>query len=57
MGLERLVAFLQHKKSNYDTDLFQPLIKAVHQVWITNVVIQQKKKQAKQNKSSYNDIS
>jgi alanyl-tRNA synthetase len=32
MGLERLVAFLQNKNSNYDTDLFLPLIDAVHQV-------------------------
>jgi alanyl-tRNA synthetase len=28
MGLERIAAVLQHKHSNYDTDLFQPLIKA-----------------------------
>ncbi len=27
MGLERLVRVIQGKKSNYDTDLFQPLIK------------------------------
>lgn len=32
MGLERLVAFLQNKNSNYDSDLFLPLINAVHQV-------------------------
>ncbi len=32
MGLERLVAFLQNKKSNYDTDLFLPLINAIHRV-------------------------
>ncbi|KZC13771.1 Alanine--tRNA ligase, mitochondrial [Dufourea novaeangliae] len=29
MGLERLVALLQEKTSNYDTDLFQPLFKAI----------------------------
>ena len=34
MGLERLVAFLQNKKSNYDTDLFLPLINSIHQVFI-----------------------
>jgi alanyl-tRNA synthetase len=34
MGLERLVAILQGKQSNYDTDLFQPLFKAIHKVSI-----------------------
>jgi alanyl-tRNA synthetase len=29
MGLERILAILQGKTSNYDTDLFQPLIKVV----------------------------
>lgn len=29
MGLERLVALLQEKESNYDTDLFQPLFKFI----------------------------
>ncbi|KAI9551853.1 hypothetical protein GHT06_022189 [Daphnia sinensis] len=32
MGLERLVAFLQNKKCNYETDLFLPLINAVHRI-------------------------
>jgi alanyl-tRNA synthetase len=32
MGLERLVAVLQGKQSNYDTDLFQPLFKAICKV-------------------------
>uniref|UniRef100_A0A3B5LW74 alanine--tRNA ligase n=1 Tax=Xiphophorus couchianus TaxID=32473 RepID=A0A3B5LW74_9TELE len=32
MGLERLVGVLQGKRSNYDTDLFTPLLDAIHQV-------------------------
>uniref|UniRef100_A0A3B3V959 Alanine--tRNA ligase n=1 Tax=Poecilia latipinna TaxID=48699 RepID=A0A3B3V959_9TELE len=31
MGLERLVGVLQGKRSNYDTDLFTPLLDAIHQ--------------------------
>ncbi|XP_032196021.1 alanine--tRNA ligase, mitochondrial isoform X2 [Mustela erminea] len=31
MGLERLVAVLQGTHSTYDTDLFSPLLKAIHQ--------------------------
>uniref|UniRef100_A0A3Q1F7S8 Alanine--tRNA ligase n=1 Tax=Acanthochromis polyacanthus TaxID=80966 RepID=A0A3Q1F7S8_9TELE len=31
MGLERLVSVLQGKRSTYDTDLFTPLLHAVHQ--------------------------
>ena len=29
MGLERLAAIVQGKKSNYDTDLFQPIIQTI----------------------------
>ena len=32
MGLERLVAVLQGRLSTYDTDLFSPLLDAIHQV-------------------------
>ena len=32
MGFERLVAVLQEKRSNYDTDLFQPLFEAITKI-------------------------
>lgn len=32
MGLERLVAFLQGKSSNYDTDLFLPIFKKIEKI-------------------------
>ena len=32
LGLERLVAVMQQKTSNYDTDIFQPIFKAIHEV-------------------------
>lgn len=32
MGYERLVAVLQGKSSNYDTDLFVPIFNAIHKV-------------------------
>lgn len=32
MGLERLAMVMQHKTSNYDTDIFQPLIKRIEQL-------------------------
>lgn len=31
-GLERIVAALQHKKSNYDTDLFIPIIRKIEEL-------------------------
>ncbi|KAI6218237.1 Alanine--tRNA ligase [Aphelenchoides fujianensis] len=31
LGFERLVAVMQGKSSNYDTDLFRPLFKAIHE--------------------------
>lgn len=35
MGLERLMTILQNKRSNYDTDLFTPLLDAIHKVMIS----------------------
>ena len=32
MGLERLAMVLQNKTSNYDTDIFQPLIEKLEQI-------------------------
>lgn len=32
MGLERLTAILQNKNSNYDTDIFMPILKAIERV-------------------------
>jgi alanyl-tRNA synthetase len=32
MGLERIVAHMQQKHSNYDTDLFMPIIEKINQV-------------------------
>ena len=32
MGLERLCAVMQGSRSNYDTDLFQPIFKEIEQV-------------------------
>lgn len=40
MGFERIVAVLQNKKSNYETDVFAPLIKKVSQ--ISNVAYKEK---------------
>ena len=36
MGFERLCMVLQHKQSNYDTDIFQPLIREIETITNTS---------------------
>lgn len=38
LGLERLVAVLQNKTSNYDTDIFTPIFKAIEKVRVFTLV-------------------
>lgn len=44
MGLERLVAVLQNKRSNYDTDLFAPILDAIHKVTVLLLRVTAKQK-------------
>ena len=37
MGFERILSVVQDKRSNYDTDLFQPIFEAIHKVWEFNI--------------------
>jgi len=37
MGLERMTSVLAQSNSNYDTDLFQPLLEIIRKVIIDNV--------------------
>jgi hypothetical protein len=34
LGFERLVAVVQQKTSNYDTDLFTPIFNTIHEVFL-----------------------
>ncbi len=36
MGFERLVSVIQDKRSNYDTDIFQPIFEAIQKVSVLN---------------------
>lgn len=44
MGLERLVTVLQNKRSNYDTDLFTPILDAIHKVTVLLLRVTAKQK-------------
>lgn len=44
MGLERLVTVLQNKRSNYDTDLFTPILDAIHKVMVLLLRVTAKQK-------------
>jgi alanyl-tRNA synthetase len=35
MGFERLTSVIQDKRSNYDTDIFQPIFSAIEKVGIS----------------------
>ncbi|MDZ4243296.1 MAG: alanine--tRNA ligase, partial [Candidatus Omnitrophota bacterium] len=43
MGLERLVAVVQDKKTNYETDLFEPVIQAIDTEISKNIELREKK--------------
>ena len=37
LGLERITSVIQNKTSNYDTDLFTPIMNAIHKVFTDRV--------------------
>ena len=38
MGFERITSVIQDKRSNYDTDLFMPIFKAIEEVEIKHLI-------------------
>jgi alanyl-tRNA synthetase len=38
MGFERLVSVIQDKRSNYDTDIFQPIFEAIQKVFASIIL-------------------
>jgi len=58
MGFERLVRMMQGKHSNYDTDVFQPIIKAEEQITGLKYITSEDESQITQNNpNTQNDIN
>ncbi|MBQ8457864.1 MAG: alanine--tRNA ligase [Prevotella sp.] len=58
MGFERLVRMMQGKHSNYDTDVFQPIIKAEEQITGLKYITSEEESQITQNNpNTQNDIN